>query len=55
MLCSSVLARGIDHTDVLVELPITLRNSRLINCLLCELDSKDTKPDKMAYMGLSAR
>ena len=46
---------GIDHTDVLVELPVTIRNSRLINCLLCELMARDTKPDKMEYLGLSAR
>ncbi len=46
---------GIDHTDVLVELPVTIRNSRLLNCLLCELGTRDTQPDKMEYLGLSAR
>jgi hypothetical protein len=46
---------GIDHTDVLRELPVTIKNSRLLNCLLCELGMRDTQPDKMEYLGLSAR
>ena len=55
MTCCSVLTVGIDHTDVLIELPVTIRNSRLIDCLLCELGARNTQPDKMEYMGLSAR
>ena len=51
----SVLAMGIDHTDILVELPVSIKNSRLLNCLLCELTAKDKQPDKMEYLGLSAR
>ena len=51
----SVFSAGIDHSDVLVELPVTIRNSRLINSLLCELDVRDTEPYKIDLMGLSAR
>lgn len=51
----SVLTAGIDHSDLLVELPITIRNSRLMNSLMCELDTKNKEPDKMQFLGLSAR
>jgi len=51
----SVAEAGIDHKDILVELPVTLRNSRLVNSLLCELDVRDTKPDGFDFLGLSAR
>ena len=51
----SVAEAGIDHKDILVELPVTLRNSRLVNALLCELDVRDTKPDRSDFLGLSAR
>ena len=51
----SVAEAKIDHKDILIELPVTLRNSRLVNSLLCELDTRDTKPDCTHFLGLSAR
>ncbi len=51
----SVQRSGLQHGDLLKELPVTIRNSRLMNALLCELDAKDTQPKKMDLLGLSSR
>ena len=51
----SVQKAGLDHKDMLKELPVTIRNSRLMNALLCELDTRDTQPKKMDFLGLSSR
>ncbi|XP_064383314.1 eukaryotic translation initiation factor 3 subunit H-like [Halichondria panicea] len=50
----SVQKAGLDHKDMLKELPVTIRNSRLMNALLCELDTRDTQPKKMDFLGLSS-
>lgn len=51
----SVQKSGINHSNVLIELPVKLKNSRLVSSLLCELDSKNKDPSKMDFLGLSAR
>ena len=51
----SVQKSGIDHSDLLKELPVTIRNSRLMNALLCELEARDTQPKRMDFLGLSSR
>ena len=50
----SVQLAGIGHSDVLKELTVTIRNSRLINTLLCELDTQNTATEKMDFLALSA-
>lgn len=52
-LCS-VLDAEMTHSKLLVELPVTLRISRLENALLCELDAQDVGSEKMEFLGLSA-
>ncbi len=51
----SVQRSGLQHGDLLKELPVTIKNSRLMNALLCELDTRDTQPKKMNLLGLSSR
>ena len=51
----SVQRSGVGHKDVLKELPVTIRNSRLVNALLCELDTRNTEPKRMDFLGLSTR
>lgn len=53
--CISVVRAGIGHKDVLKELPIVIRNSRLVNALLCELEIRDVEPKRMDFLGLSSR
>ena len=55
MTVCSVSAARMDHNDILMELPVTMRNSRLVKSLLSELDARNTKPDRMDFLGLSAR
>lgn len=50
----SVLDVGMTHSNLLIELPVTLKTSRLENALLCELDSLDSGSEKMEFLGLSA-
>ena len=50
----SVLDAGMTHSKLLVEIPVTLKPSRLENALLCELDAQDNMgSEKMEFLGLS--
>ena len=50
----SVLGAGMTHSKLLIEIPVTLKASRLENALLCELDAQDMGSEKMEFLGLSA-
>lgn len=49
----SVLGAGMTHSKLLIEIPVTLKTSRLENALLCELDAQDMGSEKMEFLGLS--
>jgi len=50
----SVQKASIGHNQVLKELPVTIRNSRLDAALLCELERQTNTPEKMDFLGLSS-
>ena len=51
----SVQMAKIGHGDILKELSVTIRNSRLVNALLCELDARNSEPENTDFLKLSSR
>ena len=51
----SVQKAKVVHSGLLKELPVSIRSSRLVNALLCELESSEPSHASEDYLGLSAR
>lgn len=50
----SVQQTGMGYSKILKELPVTVRNSKLMNSLLCELEMQSSTTPKPDFLGLSA-
>ena len=51
----SVLESNLKHSEMFEELPVVLRNSPLVNALMCEMDSFGVPPPKMDLFNLSMK
>lgn len=49
----SVRESSLKHTDMFEELPVILRNSHLVNALLCEMNNNTSSSPKMDFLNLS--